>query len=514
VSSVVVPLAPGVGVRVRTGTLVHADGSLGIPVDTVVPAPASGAVPDSAPALVVALQWARRAGAWPARRPAVPAPVRPLPRFFDEEPYPFLGARVLAGARVWAALRGRHAGRDQLDDDLDAAFAQALPALERARNAPEYAAALRALVAAFDDAQVTLAGPAADTLAGEAWAPFRVEAIERAALVTAVVRDSVTQALGIAEGQEVTAADGFPLAAWRTEHQRDLAAPNPWTREERLLRQLPRGPAGGALFRLRDPGGRERQLNVPRAAAYRDRLPVLERPRAVAAREVAPGVWYADVERLPLDSLGALLWQRRGARAVVLDLRGRLAEPVAGEALDGVVAPVSVRPRATVAREVLRWWRAPCLVAAWREAVQQCAEQREARPLEVVLPPGEGPGATAGGAPPPRVVALIDARTQGAMERLAMRLEALADATFVGEPSAGSPSEVMPVPLPGGLSVTVPLAEWRRPDGGTVQRVGITPQVAAARTVRGVRSGRDEVLERALQWLQQALDGGAARRRD
>lgn len=526
VSSVVVPLGPGVSVRVRTGQLVHADGSVGIPIDTAVPAPAAGVAPDSAPAMAAALQWARRAGAWPARRPVAPAAAPRLPRFFDEEPYPFLGARVLAGARLWAALRGRHAGRDQLDDDLDAAFAQALPALERARNATEYAAALRTLVAAFDDAQATLTGPSADSLVGEASAPFRVEAVEHVALVTAVVRDSLTRALGIEEGQEVTAADGFPLAAWLTEHQRDLAAPNPWTREERLLRLLPRGPAGGALFRVRDPGGRERQLNVLRRPANRDRLPVLERPLTPPVREVAPGVWYADVERLPLDSVRAWLERARGSRAVVLDLRGRLPEPVAGEALDRAVAPVAVRARATVAREVLRWRREPCLVAAWREAAQQCAEQREERPLEVslqvTLEGVEGlaavspdtVGAAADRAAPPRVVALIDARTQGAMERLAMRLEALADATFVGAPSAGSPSEVMVLPLPGGLTATVPLAEWRRPDGATVQRVGITPQVAAERTVRGVRAGRDEVLERAVQWLRQALDGAPARRRE
>jgi C-terminal processing protease CtpA/Prc len=72
----------------------------------------------------------------------------------------------------------------------------------------------------------------------------------------------------------------------------------------------------------------------------------------------------------------------------------------------------------------------------------------------------------------------------------------------------------MPVALPGGLTVTVPLAEWRRPDGAAVQRVGIPPQVAAERTLRGVRVGRDEVLERALQWLQQALDGAPGRRRE
>jgi len=354
VSSVVVPLAAGVSVRVRTGALVHADGSVGMPVDAVAPMPAVRMPPDSTPAIATALQLARGSGPWPARRPPTTAPVPALPRFYEAEPYPFLGARVLAGARLWAAMRGRHAGRDQYDDDLDAVFAQAIPALERARNAPEYAAALRGMVASFDDAQVALSGASADSAAGGATAPFRVEAVEHLALVTMVVRDSLTQALGLAEGLEVTAADGFPLAAWRTEHHRDLAAPNPWTREERLLRQLPRGPSGPTLFRVRDAAGRERQLSVPRRIAYRDRLPVVERPLQPTVRPLAPGVTYVDVERIPLDSVRALLLQARGARGVVLDLRGRLPEPVAAGALDSAVAPVAVRARGVVAREVLR----------------------------------------------------------------------------------------------------------------------------------------------------------------
>jgi hypothetical protein len=510
VQSVVVPVGPGVAVRVRLGELWHGDGSTGIPVDTVVPRAGAGMSADSAPALRTALAWVRREGPWPARPVPPVAATAALPRYYDAEPYPFLGARVLAGARVWAALRTRHAHRDQMDEDVDEGWARAIPLLEGARNATEYAAALRGMVAAFDDGQVTLAGGAADSLAGGAWAPFRVEAVEGVPLVTAVVRDEAVRALGIVAGQEVTAADGFPLPAWLHEHRRDLSAPNPWVREERLLRRLPEGPPGRALFRLREASGRERQLDVPRREAHRAQLPRGERPLQPAVRVPAPGITYVDVERVPLDSVRALLAGARGGRGVVLDLRGFLPEPVGAAALDAVVAAVapSGAGRGVVAREVVRWQRRPCLAAAWREASQQCAELREVRPLEVVLP------AVAGGAPAPRVVALMDARTQGAMERLALRLEVLAGATFVGSPSAGSPSEVMPVALPGGLTVTVPLAEWRRPDGAAVQRVGITPQVPAERTVRGMRVGRDEVLERALQWLQQALDGTPGRRRE
>jgi hypothetical protein len=71
----------------------------------------------------------------------------------------------------------------------------------------------------------------------------------------------------------------------------------------------------------------------------------------------------------------------------------------------------------------------------------------------------------------------------------------------------------MNVELPGLLTVALPIVELRRSDDAQLQRVGITPSVEARLTVRGVRSGFDDVIERAQQWLGQQLDPPARRRR-
>ena len=39
------------------------------------------------------------------------------------------------------------------------------------------------------------------------------------------------------------------------------------------------------------------------------------------------------------------------------------------------------------------------------------------------------------------------------------------------------------------------------PERGTHHRIGVQPDVVAARTIAGVREGRDEVLEKALELL-------------
>ena len=499
VSSVVLPITDRVAVRIRTGELVHADGSTGLVADTVLPRAAQPL--DSAPALRAALSLLRtnrvvRASHVPVRRlPAV------LPTYYDRDPYPFMGARLLAGARLWSAIRVRHVHRDLYDEDMDALLERTIPKLEAAGVATQYAAALMPMVSALDDTPSNLGGPSADSVRGPASVPFRVRWIENRAIITDVVRDSVTKALGIETGMEVTAADGFPMPAWIVDHRTAVSAPNTWSRMRALMPQLALGPSGGALFRVRDMTNRERQLNIPRSAAYLAPLVLSERPTMSAVRALPGDVVYLDVERLPVDSITAILARSRGARGWMLDLRGTLG----GSRADAIMAAVRRVPEAVTAREVRRYEGEPCATPTLREARQLCVQTRETRSR---VSAGDTAGHFTG-----RIVALIDERTEGNMERLAIALDAVTRVTFIGSPSAGAPGEVMHIELPGLLHVALPIVELRRSDDGQLQRVGITPSVEVHLTMRGVRSGFDEVIERAQQWLVQQLDPPARRRR-
>ncbi|WP_373068523.1 S41 family peptidase [Gemmatimonas sp.] len=499
VSSVVLPITDRTAVRIRTGELVHADGTTGLVADTVLPRAAQPL--DSAPVLRAALSLLRthrvvRVSREPVRRlPAV------LPNYYGRDPYPFMGARLLAAAQLWSAIRVRHVHRDLYDEDMDALLVRTIPKLEAARVASEYAAALTPMVSALDDAPANLRGQSADTVRGTASVPFRLRWIEDRAIITDVVRDSVTKALGIETGMEVTAADGFPMPAWIIDHRTAVSAPNTWSRLRALMPQVALGPGGGALFRLRDLTNREWQLNIPRSAAYVAPLVLAERPGMSAVRTLPGDIVYLDVERLPHDSIAVILARSRGARAWMLDLRGTLGT---GRA-EAIIAAVRSVPEAVTAREVRRYESEPCVTPTLREARHLCAQTREARSR---VSRGDTAGHYAG-----RLVALIDERTEGDMERLAIALDAVARITFIGSSSAGAPGEVMDIALPGLLYVALPIVELRQSDDGQLQRVGITPSVEVRLTVRGVRSGFDDVIERTQQWLVQQLDPPSRRRR-
>jgi hypothetical protein len=101
-----------------------------------------------------------------------------------------------------------------------------------------------------------------------------------------------------------------------------------------------------------------------------------------------------------------------------------------------------------------------------------------------------------------RTVMLIDERTLSQAEHLGLHLEAANGTIFVGTPTSGANGGTTRFVLPGNIQVTFTGQDVRHADGRQLQRVGLQPNVFVAPTITGIRAGRDEVLERALEYLE------------
>ena len=502
VTRVRVPISDRLMVTVRVGELVHDDGSFDVVADSTI---GRGSEATDRQALALAKQSAltvlRGTSRLPfATRPeiALVAPAR-TPVFYDTTSYPFMGARVLGGFRLWSAMRARHAHRDLYDDDLDAVFERVIPKLEAAQSAEDYAKAIADLATSTDDAEAALQGASMDNVIGAASLPFRVRSAEGRLGITDVVRDSMTTALNLVPGTEILTLDGYPIVAWLSDHRRIMPAANDWTRLQSQLSQFSRGRAVDAVVRVRDLNKRERTISIPRKAAYRYALPSVERPGGAILRMLDDGLAYVDVERITNANVDSVFAAAATVRGLVLDLRGRLHVDDTR-----LLRHLATRPHASVARLVQRTLTTPCL-ATLREAAIECPDVRESRAWLREVDTLKVVGA--------RLVALIDERTQGAMERFALTLEQMSSVSMIGSASAGAISWTTPLSLPGGLSVGIATQELRRTDGGQVQRVGLNPIVEVHPTARGLRARDDEVLARAQQWLTQQLESSTRKRR-
>ena len=101
-----------------------------------------------------------------------------------------------------------------------------------------------------------------------------------------------------------------------------------------------------------------------------------------------------------------------------------------------------------------------------------------------------------------KVIILINEITQSNAEYTTMALRVAPRATVVGSTTAGADGNVSQITLPGNVNTMISGIGVYYPDGTETQRVGIVPDVEVHPTIAGMRTGRDEVLERAVELVE------------
>lgn len=73
---------------------------------------------------------------------------------------------------------------------------------------------------------------------------------------------------------------------------------------------------------------------------------------------------------------------------------------------------------------------------------------------------------------------------------------------IVGGPSAGANGDIAVLSEPTGCTMQFTGRKVTKLDGSPQYLVGFAPTIPAARTIAGVTTGRDEVLDRALAYVR------------
>jgi len=185
-----------------------------------------------------------------------------------------------------------------------------------------------------------------------------------------------------------------------------------------------------------------------------------------------------DLQRLEAAEVGAAFETIRNTPGAIFDMRGY---PASGA-------------RAVVAR-LARSGAPPAVIGGGMryDGVSGSFSLEEALWTLEEYPPGER---YAG-----RVVLLADGSSQSAAEHVCALIKSVAAVTFIGSRTSGANGGVTRTVLPGGIVVNFTGQSVRHRDGSQLQRIGIVPDVEAHPTLQGIRAGRDDVLERAIEFL-------------
>ncbi len=98
-----------------------------------------------------------------------------------------------------------------------------------------------------------------------------------------------------------------------------------------------------------------------------------------------------------------------------------------------------------------------------------------------------------------KVIILVNEISQSSAEFHSMAYRVHPNAIVVGSTTAGADGNVSEIVLPGGIVTMISGIGVYYPDGKETQRIGIVPDVEVKPTLEGIKTGRDEVLEKAIK---------------
>lgn len=98
-----------------------------------------------------------------------------------------------------------------------------------------------------------------------------------------------------------------------------------------------------------------------------------------------------------------------------------------------------------------------------------------------------------------KVIILVNEETQSSAEYHSMAFRAAPKAKVIGSTTAGADGNFSTIILPGGIKTGISGIGVYYPDGRETQRIGIVPDIVVKPTIEGIKQGKDEVLDKAIE---------------
>ena len=96
---------------------------------------------------------------------------------------------------------------------------------------------------------------------------------------------------------------------------------------------------------------------------------------------------------------------------------------------------------------------------------------------------------------------MIDFKAISQAETACMMFKAYSNkVTFIGTPTTGANGNISTIYMPGGISFWFTSLDWHFPNGDQLQRIGIVPDIYVKETIEGIKLGKDQILEKAIEY--------------
>ncbi len=397
---------------------------------------------------------------------------------YENMTYPDKGFRLLTLYRYWNMIHYFFPYRHLTDKNWNDVLAEYIPKFINAKNEYEFEEATIQIIGDVKDTHANLWGgkDVIENRRGTHYPPVHVNFVEDQLVIVDFYNEEHRESLGLKIGDVITHINGQQVTDMVRERQKNYPASNQPTRmRDVALNMLRSNQAKSTITYNR--GGSEMEMELP--LFLRQDLKIYgwyrPDPDGKSFRWLEDNIGYVTLKNIKAEDIPQIKEQFGDARGIVIDIRN----------YPSTFVPFSLGGF---------FINEPTGFAKFtRGSINNPGEFRMGQPVQMQPDQDMFKG---------KVVVLVNEISQSQAEYTTMAFQAGMNTTVVGSTTAGADGNISRILLPGGMSTMISGIGVYYPDGRETQRIGIVPDVEVRPTIKGIREGRDELLEKAIEIIK------------
>jgi hypothetical protein len=420
---------------------------------------------------------------------------------YQEGDYPSLGYRMLAAAKIFSAIDNFYPGKHLLKKNWEESYRSCIPKFIAARDSIEYLRAVAELYTNIWDSHgfiqnldynVTYRLNPIIQSDGDFIPPVITDVVENKLVVTGIFNDSVCREAGIRKGDVILSVDGNDPMKLIEEARKYQPASTKGSQIFYVSKFVLFGSKGQIRnLQVKGSDGMIRKVNLPtlrKLGGDTDDyiLNIYSRHLKPTFYFLTKDIGYADLTSpLSVEQIDSMFNLFRNTKAIVFEDRG-YPHFWDNEAWYGRL-----------------YKNKNVNVALWSFNTPEFPNTNQGTQVDIQNAKVWVDQTTdTGWVYKGKIVILINESAQSAAENLPLVLKSMSNASFIGSPTAGADALITSFIIPGNLTLYLSGCEISYPDGRRIMQLGLQPDILVRPTIKGIQAGKDEVLERAIKFIQ------------
>lgn len=402
------------------------------------------------------------------------------PEFKNENPYsnmsfPDDGFRLLSLYRYWNMINYFFPYKHLMDENWNKKLKEYIPHFINAKNELEYELATVQIIGDIQDTHANLWGGAdkIDEWKGVNYSPIHVRFIEKKLVVTDYYNDDLKNKVGLKIGDVITKINGNPIDKIVKEKSKYYPASNEPTRLRDISADLLRSNSDN--IEIEFVSGNSNPQTKTLKLYQKDSLDIYRWYRKSDGKSyklLDNNIGYVTLQTIKEDDIAQIKDEFKNTKGIIIDIRN----------YPSTFVPFSLGSYFVSSSTPF--------VKFTNGNVDNPGEFIFTENLNI-----PSKGKTYQG----KLIVLVNELSQSQAEYTSMAFRAGDNTTIIGSTTAGADGNVSAILLPGGLRTMISGIGVNYPNGQETQRIGIIPDIEVYPTIEGIRNGRDELLEKAIE---------------